>query len=82
MANLIELAAEYRVCGLACKDALKKLSVRLHSDDLRAEEAIEIRRRITLVTAMARECLATSNYLKKYDERRRIVERQRQEIGV
>jgi len=82
MADLIELAAEYRVCGLACKEALKKLSVRLHSENLREEETIEIRRRITLVTAMARECLATSNYLKKYDERRHFLERQRQEIGI
>ena len=82
MADLIELAAEYRVCGLACKEVLKKLSVRLCSENLREEETIEIRRRITLVTAMARECLATSNYLKKYDERRRVLEQQRQEIGV
>lgn len=82
MTDLIELAAEYRKCGVACKKTLATLAERLKKENLKPEEEIETRRRITLVTAMARECLATSNYLVKYYERRQILEERRKEIGV
>ncbi|MDR0951464.1 MAG: hypothetical protein LBM18_00875 [Oscillospiraceae bacterium] len=70
MAELIDLAVEYRASGERCKSVLRQLKSRLKNGQLRSEEELELRRRITLVTAMARECLATANYLRRYHERR------------
>lgn len=82
MSDILELADQYRMSGLACKHKLKEMRIKLEKDCLRPEEAIELRRNITMLTAMTRDCLATSNYLKRYHERREWLERYRKETGI
>lgn len=83
MADLLELSSQYRESGAACKKALKELKCRLQDDELlRPEDLIELRRRITLVTAMARECIEISEYLKKYHGRRARLERDREKNRI
>ena len=82
MADMLELSYQYRISGLACKNRLKELKAKLENDNLRQEEIIELRRSVTMLTAMTRDCLATSNYLKRYHERREWLERHRKETGV
>ncbi len=79
MSTLLELSAQYRASGNACKARLREMTSKLEKEKLRPEEQIRLRREITIVTAMTRDCLATANYLKRYDERRRWCERRRTE---
>ncbi|NLV86124.1 MAG: hypothetical protein GX025_02740 [Clostridiales bacterium] len=77
MSDLMELAVQYRISGLACKDKLCELKSRLTNEEFSAGEIYELKRNITMLTAMSRDCIATSNYLKAYSERRERLERQR-----
>ncbi len=77
MSNLMELAAQYRVSGLACKDKLCELNRKLTNKEFSEGEIYELKRNITMLTAMSRDCIAISNYLKAYSERRDRFERQR-----
>ncbi len=77
MSDLMELAAQYRVSGLACKDKLCELKDRLENREFSAIEIYELKRNITMLTAMSRDCIAISNHLKAYSERRERLERQR-----
>ncbi|MEG0777259.1 MAG: hypothetical protein RR147_00845 [Oscillospiraceae bacterium] len=83
MADILELSAQYRISGCACKKKLFELKNQLRSESLNSMEEIELRRRITMLTAMSRDCIATSNYLKTYFERRERLERNRkQKAGI
>ncbi|MEF9970992.1 MAG: hypothetical protein RRY47_02090 [Oscillospiraceae bacterium] len=83
MADILELAAQYRVSGIACRNRLFELRHMLHREDFSMLDEFELRREITLLTAMSRDCIATSNYLKLYFERRERIERiRKQEAGA
>lgn len=82
MSDILELSAQYKISGVACRDKLKEINARLDRGPLRPGEAIELRRRKTMLTAMARDCIATSNYLKNYHERRERLEALRRQAGV
>jgi hypothetical protein len=83
MADLLELSEQYRDSGIACRNALKLMKRRLEEDCLlRPEDIIELRRRITVVTAMSRECIEISEYLKKYHGRRARLEAYRQKNRI
>lgn len=77
MSDILQLSAQYRVSGMACRKRLAELKRRLEDEDLSANDQIELRRKITMLTAMSRDCLATSNYLRKYYEGRERLDRLR-----
>ena len=64
--NLSELSVQYRESGEACKSRVLELSLALSKDGLSEMEKLLIRRRITILTAMGRDTIATSNYLSRY----------------
>lgn len=77
MATILELSAQYRKCGIECKYALCMMKQKLENKEFDDMDEVEVRRRITMLTAMSRDCIATSNYLKKYSERRMKLEQRR-----
>lgn len=77
MPDLLELAVQYRVSGIACRKKLCELKDRLMNDVFEVNEIYELKRNITILTAMSRDCIAISNYLKAYSERRDKLEKQR-----
>ena len=82
MADMLELSAQYRAVGISCRKKLVELEKLLHDSDCNHNE-YELKREITMLTAMCRDCIATSNYLKAYFERREHLERLRkQEAGI
>lgn len=81
MSDILELSVQYRKSGTACREKLKEVNARLEKGRLRPEETIELRRRKTMLTAMSRDCIATSNYLKSYYERRKQLETIRRQTG-
>lgn len=82
MSDILEMSQQYRISGIACKEKLTELRSRLEGETLSPSDEIELKRSITLLTAMSRECLATSNYLKLYFERRERLDRLRKSIRV
>ena len=82
MADMLELSAQYRAVGLGCRRRLMELERMLRSKDFDSSE-YELKREITMLTAMSRDCIATSNYLEAYFERREHLERLRkQKAGI
>jgi hypothetical protein len=76
LADMIELSAQYRMTGAACREKLREAQHALaHCTDFAKE--MELRREITMLTAMSRDCTATANYLRSYAERREALERRR-----
>ena len=64
--NLLELSAEYRCTGEACRLRLREYKRRLLSHALTDAERAILQRSVTLLTAIVRECIATSIYLEHY----------------
>ncbi len=82
MADMMELSVQYRAVGIKCRKRLTELEKLLRDDDFSRSE-YELKREITMLTAMTRDCIATSNYLKSYFERRQQLERiRRKEAGI
>ncbi|NLW65213.1 MAG: hypothetical protein GXY26_03130 [Clostridiales bacterium] len=82
MADILELSVQYRNSGIACKYKLVELRRRADSEDLTFEEKVEVKRQITMLTAMSRDCIAISNYLRTYSERRDRLEQLRKSARV
>lgn len=70
MSDLLELSAQYRETGLACRVSLREQKRKLGEAGSLTQE-LELKQRITMLTAMSRDCIAISNYLKDYYERRK-----------
>ena len=82
MADILELSAQYRTVGIKCRKRLLELEKMLNDNDFDCSE-YELKREITMLTAMSRDCIATSNYLKAYFERREHLEwLRKQETGI
>jgi len=82
MAGILELSAQYRIVGAGCRKRLLELERQLRDMDSVVNE-YELKREITMLTSMSRDCIATSNYLRAYFERREHLERLRkQETGI
>jgi len=64
--DLTELAAQYRKSGELCRERCVELARSLKYDELSETQRLLLRRRITVVASMAREAIATSNYLARY----------------
>lgn len=78
MSDILELAAQYRYTGAACREKLRRAQRALGECGDFSEE-LRLRRDITMLTAMSRDCTATANYLRGYAERRDRLERLRRQ---
>ena len=76
MADILELSVQYRSTGAACREKLRRTQRALNECGSMAEE-LKLRRDITMLTAMSRDCTETANYLRGYAERRDRLERLR-----
>ena len=76
MSDMMELSAQYRIAGTACREKLRRTQAQLEFCEDFAQE-MKLRRDITMLTAMSRDCTATANYLRSYAERRDRLERLR-----
>ena len=82
MPDMLELWAQYRTVGANCRKKLLETEKLLHDNNCGHNE-YELKREITMLSAMTRDCIATSNYLKAYFERREQLEGlRRQEAGI
>ena len=64
--NLRELSVQYRAIGELCRAALRQQQRTLQAPGLSEAERALARRRVTLLTAIVRESIATSIYLERY----------------
>ena len=78
MSDMLELSAQYRAVGINCRKKLVELERLLHENDC-VQNEYELKREITMLTAMWRDCITTSKYLKAYFERREHLERLRKQ---
>lgn len=79
MTDLLELSVQYRCSAASCRFKAKELTASLNSGELNMEKEIAIKREITMLTAMNRDCVAISNYLKKYFEGRQRLDKLRKQ---
>ena len=70
MSELMEMSAQYRETGIACRGRMKEKRRRLQSGKCGFYEELELKRSITMLTAMSRDCMEIAKYLKDYCERR------------
>jgi len=68
--KLSELAKEYRISGEKCRKRAKELNALIQNGSLSESEKLMLRRRLTIITAMARETIETANKLAGYYGRR------------
>ena len=64
--KVIELAAEYRESGELCFRRVAELLRQADTETLSESERLALRRRISALTAMGRDALATARYLENY----------------
>ena len=64
--KLFELAKEYRISGEMCRKRAKELNKIIKNRRLNESEKLMLRRRITILSAMARETIETANKLADY----------------
>jgi len=69
--KLIELSAQYRESGEACRRRVNELGARLREDSLSEMEKLLLRRRIAILTSMANDAMALSSYMAGYYRPRR-----------
>ena len=66
MMTLSELSKEYRESGQKCRQRVDELRLVLDTEPMSETERLILRRRIYILETMARQTIATSNYLKNY----------------
>lgn len=66
--NLLELSRQYRLSGELCRERVALLKPRIADENISEQERLLLRRRVTILTAMARETIAISRLLEKYYE--------------
>lgn len=64
--KLSELAAEYKVSAERCRERVKELEHILSTEAMGETERLLMRRRVTILTGMARETRSVSKYLENY----------------
>lgn len=64
--TLSELSKEYRISGEKCRMRAKQLRKTLQDPNLSETDKWILRRRLTVIAAMERETIETSNFLKNY----------------
>lgn len=69
-----ELAVQYRESGEKCRRRHEELMQILRSEPMSETERLILRRRAYMIAAMAREAIATANYLSNYYGRKNDVD--------
>lgn len=64
--TLYELAVEYRESGERCRRRVRELQDELDREAMGETERLLLRRRISVLSAMERDAIATSRYLEHY----------------
>jgi len=68
--SLKELSSQYRRSGELCRGYARRLEGRIAREPMSRKQLLELRRELAIVSSMAREAIATSNYLERYYDRR------------
>ena len=68
--DLKTMAREYAAGGQACRKRAEELRHRLKQEENPEMEKLRLRRRIQILTTMARDSVATSRYLERYYDSR------------
>ena len=68
--DLKTMALEYAAGGQACRKRAEELRRRLSQEESGEMEKLRLRRRIQILTTMARDSIAISRYLERYYDRR------------
>lgn len=69
--TLKELANQYRQSGEAVRRRARELETQLSRPGLTKNEKLDLRRRIGMLNAMARDTIATARYLERYYRKER-----------
>jgi len=70
--TLSKMAKEYRESGEKCRSRVKELTTILETEYMSETERILMRRRVSVLSTMARDAIAISRYLENYyGEKRR-----------
>ena len=64
--TIAELSGEYRKSGEVCRTRADELEIRLKREKMCEMEKLRLRRKISMLTNMARDAIATSIYLENY----------------
>ena len=64
--KLIELSKEYRRSGEMCRGRIRELRAELDGGRATGSERLVLQRRLTVLSAMARDTIEMSNKLKRY----------------
>ncbi len=64
--TIAELSGEYRKSGEACRIRAEELETRLKREKMCEMDKMRLRRKISMLTNMARDAIATSRYLENY----------------
>jgi len=72
--KLIEMSKEYRKSGELCRSRVREIQAELESGKVRGGEKIVLQRRLTVLSAMARDTIEMSNKLGRYYAVRREVD--------
>lgn len=67
--TLEALSREYQISGQACKQRVRELEAALREPGVTETQRLILRRRITVLTGMARDAIATGRYLQNYYKR-------------
>ena len=66
--TLLELSKEYRESGELCRGRMREIERELEKGTATASERLLLRRRLTILSAMARDAIELSNKLGRYYE--------------
>lgn len=64
--TLQTLSEEYRASGQACKQRVRELEGKLTDPNITETQRLLLRRRMYILTTMARDAMATAGYLQNY----------------
>ena len=64
--TIAELSGEYRKSGEVCRIRSEELETRLKREKMCEMDKMRLRRKISMLTNMARDAIATSQYLENY----------------
>ena len=66
--KLIELSREYRISGELCRGRMREIKCELENGIVTGSERLVLQRRLTILSAMARDTIELSNKLSRYYE--------------
>ena len=64
--KLIEMSKEYRKSGELCRGRVREIKAELERGNAKGGEKLVLQRRLTVLSAMARDTIELSNKLRRY----------------